>query len=346
MALESRFSTDLLPVEQRFESWRESIGVLYDVKQNSNSPKDSFNANIHGYLLDNLMIARCRTSAQEFRRTPFHVARDGVDHFMIQLFLTGSQHIRRGRKEVESSPGDLMVHDLSEEHVADSSDFDNLSIILPRHLLAPLLQRPDSQHGRILKSHEPLSQILSRYMRDLYELSGSMNDEQRSSLDDVTASLIAATLNGLGEGVDENSSAVASSVLLHAKQVIDNNIQNSDLDAAGVAKASGVSRAALYRLFEPYDGVMNYIRRRRLYGSLRNLIDPMQQNRTIAEIAFDWGFTNEAHFSRAFRKQFKMSPSEARQQEQGIPSVSLNPMDDERIGDRNYETWIAETLFY
>lgn len=346
LVLESRFSTDLLPAKTRFESWRESIGVLYDVKQSVRTPADSFYANVHGYLFDNMMIVRCRTSAQEFRRSPVNIAQDGVDHYMIQLFLAGGQQVTRGRREAVSGPGDIIIYDLAAEHYADTSNFDNLSIILPRRLLGPLLQQPDNQNGRIFGAEEPLTRILSHYMRDLYELSGTITDEQRKSLDGVTSSLIAATLNGSGGEPNEYSHAVTSSVLLHAKHVLDRFLHEPNLDALAIAKAVGVSRAGLYRLFEPYGGVMNYVRRRRLYRSLRVLMDPMQRNRTIADIAFGCGFTSEAHFSRVFRKQFKMSPSEVRQQEGVVPVGSWSVLEDDRVGDRNYETWILETLLY
>lgn len=60
----------------------------------------------------------------------------------------------------------------------------------------------------------------------------------------------------------------------------------------------------------------------------------------ISEIAFRWGFTNAAHFARAFRQRFGRSPSEAR--EAGVQNVRRNShLLDERVGDRRYEEWIA-----
>jgi AraC-like DNA-binding protein len=32
------------------------------------------------------------------------------------------------------------------------------------------------------------------------------------------------------------------------------------------------------------------------------------RNKTITEIAFSWGFSDSAHFSRSFRKQFGICP--------------------------------------
>jgi AraC-like DNA-binding protein len=39
-------------------------------------------------------------------------------------------------------------------------------------------------------------------------------------------------------------------------------------------------------------------------------------HRMIGEIAFSWGFSDLSHFSRRFRDQFGMTPSEARRNRQ------------------------------
>jgi len=41
-------------------------------------------------------------------------------------------------------------------------------------------------------------------------------------------------------------------------------------------------------------------------------MNPLQNHRKIFEIAYEWGFGSEAHFSRAFRKTFGMTPRETR----------------------------------
>jgi AraC-like DNA-binding protein len=46
------------------------------------------------------------------------------------------------------------------------------------------------------------------------------------------------------------------------------------------------------------------------YGLLR---DPRRFGRRISEIAAEAGFTDLSHFSRAFRRRFGMTPSDARE---------------------------------
>jgi AraC-like DNA-binding protein len=50
----------------------------------------------------------------------------------------------------------------------------------------------------------------------------------------------------------------------------------------------------------------------RLEACRRELGDPQQGHRSISDIAFGWGFNDAAHFSRAFRERFGLSPREWR----------------------------------
>jgi AraC-like DNA-binding protein len=76
-----------------------------------------------------------------------------------------------------------------------------------------------------------------------------------------------------------------------------------------VADAHHVSIRSLHRLFEAEDStVAEYIRSQRLARCRRDLADPALRAQPIQAIAGRWGFTDKAHFSRAFRAAHGMTP--------------------------------------
>jgi AraC-like DNA-binding protein len=73
-----------------------------------------------------------------------------------------------------------------------------------------------------------------------------------------------------------------------------------------------LSRASIYRLFEPIGGVRSYIQQRRLMHAYQIISNPSHFEEGIASIAAKLGFTESTAFSRAFRSLYHMTPSDVR----------------------------------
>jgi AraC-like DNA-binding protein len=102
----------------------------------------------------------------------------------------------------------------------------------------------------------------------------------------------------------------------------------------------GLSRSVLYRLFRDGGGIAFYIREQRLRRCFADLVSERGRDLQVAKIAWQWGFTDSAHFSRLFRDRFGCSPSDARAGALAAWRREGCALDS-RIGDRRYENWIA-----
>lgn len=100
--------------------------------------------------------------------------------------------------------------------------------------------------------------------------------------------------------------------LARAMSYIEQNLASHLLTPQAVARAAHVSRSTLYRLFRGSGGVSRAIWQTRLNHAWRALSSP-QDSRSIGAVAFDLGFLSEAHFCRAFRHAFGISPGGLRQ---------------------------------
>lgn len=338
--IKSVFATDDVSFENRYQTWRDSISVLFDVESHSASPPEGFNAKLTSYLLnDQVMFTHSMIDAQSFLRGAYRTAQDGLDYYLIQTYLVGSQEVSRGRKVNTIRPADgLLVIDLADRYTAHASNIENLTLVIPRHLLASKLTHPDSQQGRILNGDLPLVRLVIEHMNVLYSLADKLTQEDAAATIEPTMALIASALNGSMDHLELSAIGAMQSTLARAKINIENNLQYSDLTPDSLCKHLQLSRASVYRLFQSYGGVNNFIRDRRLQRSAEDLMNPQKSTNRIGDIAYSWGFTSESNFSRSFKKKFDVSPSDLRQM------GSLHKPEDLQNSENSYESWLSDTL--
>ncbi|NJN64507.1 MAG: helix-turn-helix domain-containing protein [Acidobacteria bacterium] len=87
-----------------------------------------------------------------------------------------------------------------------------------------------------------------------------------------------------------------------------------------VARDNGVSIRHLHNLFKQSGvTVCKWIWERRLKATREDLLDPAMAAKSISEIAYSRGFNDSAHFSRAFKERFHLSPSQLRNKGRQTP---------------------------
>ena len=93
------------------------------------------------------------------------------------------------------------------------------------------------------------------------------------------------------------------------------NLGDSNLDGNTIAQAVNLSPRHVYQIFDGEDKpLMRWVWSERLARCRHDLEQPALQSRSIGEIAFQWGFSNVSHFSRAFKAEFGVTPRDYRRQ--------------------------------
>ena len=81
--------------------------------------------------------------------------------------------------------------------------------------------------------------------------------------------------------------------------------------SSAASAAATLSVRALHAAFEDTgESVAGLVRRERLARCYEDLERP--SGGSVTEIAFRWGFRDAAHFSRAFKREFDVTPSDVR----------------------------------
>ncbi|WP_378950650.1 helix-turn-helix domain-containing protein [Mesorhizobium sp. ANAO-SY3R2] len=327
------FSTDGFSRTDQFAAWRQNFAPMIDLS-NPGSRTPGFDARQAIWDLGCMAFSSISTEGFDFAGLQGRVRREPLDHWIMTLLLEGHAHTMARRGSFSAGPGVVQIHALDgpfEGHVSDSH---MLMLFVPRDLSHNLAATLGAAEFSTLGGG--LGHLFADYMSGLARCLPTMTVADLPELATATRAMIQACVSPSGDSLEEASAPISAVLLERARQHINANLHDPGLGNESLCRALGVSRTRLYRLFEPSGGVMRYILHRRLVDAHAVLTDPADTRRIFA-IAEQRGFNDGAEFSRAFRREFGYSPSEARMRGKGAvpakPGVDLETCaPDERLG--------------
>jgi AraC-like DNA-binding protein len=297
-----RFDTMDVPAEERLASWAAMIpwfevGILPGA--------GDFSARADAWLLDGLVLSITTLSAVWLERSNALIAADPRTDYAVVVSDT-AWDLRTGddgTTRVEA--GAVCILDNTQDFRVEAIRGVYIILNVPRVRIDDPLQRADL-HGRVIS--DTLAMVFCDFLGALRARLPVLPAAQAPALANALSDLLAACL------ATGNSSVWAAGVerapLVKARAFIEQNIADT-LSVDEIAAAMGVSRSRLYRIFAGVGGVERFVIRRRLHRA-RSMLRGGAPRRTIADVAYANGFTSTAHFSRLFKAEFGMTPTEAR----------------------------------
>jgi AraC family transcriptional regulator len=131
--------------------------------------------------------------------------------------------------------------------------------------------------------------------------------------------------------ISRGEKTVKEQAMLKAMNYIDENI-NQSISLYDLSREAGFSVPHFYRLFRRLtgDSVGAYILRRKITLAARDLAE---SNRSIASIAFEYGFESHDVFTRAFTRVYGMSPKKYRHSNCPPPLKRLSVTENQIVKD-------------
>jgi len=302
------FTTEGLPPSQQFSAYREFCWPVIDILQDERS-QAGFSASCEMWTLKPFAVRRIHTSAGCFERTATQARRDGLDHWVFNLARHGRQEVRTADGELDADPGLLSLFSLAGPYSVRRTSVDWVGLFVPRGAF-PAIDKAFSH-----KAHhtftDPLGRLFASYLVSLSDELPHMNEDDLAAAAHATRSFLTNfIMSPVGAAASEEPDLDAPR-LRCIRDFIDGNLRSWNLHTGRICKMAGVSRSNLYRMFEPYGGVVRYIQQRRLQCAHELLADPAC-TRAVNEIASEYCFPDPSTFSRAFRHEFGFSPMDLR----------------------------------
>lgn len=320
------FSTDLLPPSDRIDAWQwNAQQICGDCR--IQLPKSSFHGSIEIRHVVGLPLTRFSSSPLSFWKWPFDTVNAGNRSCIVITQMAGARRYLQNGADVLLKPGDSTVIDSGCQWSSTcGTDCVRLYLRVPRWMMENRLRMREIPLARRIFGGAGMGATLFRLSRALYDEAKWMKEEQAATALDVYFEVLATCIGGDDVPV-QHCPELGGRIL----GFIDAHISEPTLGPVEVASAMGISVRHLHRLFSATGNTLgDYIRTRRLERCRRDLANPRFREKTITEIAFFWGFSDAAHFSHSFRRQFAVSPRVFRAQS---TTKGLSVFNDEPVCD-------------
>ena len=240
-------------------------------------------------------------------------------YVLLQYTISGKGSFHTPDHTYPQQAGDLFLVQVpgdSQYSLPDDSEYWDVLYLEFSSECLPLLYHIHQSCGPAF--HLEASSTLPDQMKQLY--ADAISNQLASVFDNSKAAY--AFLLDLADYALEHPALSSPRVTL-AKNYLDSNYYNTDLNLDEVADAVGLSKYHLCREFNHLYGISpgKYLANLRLQKSCALLLQNRQH--TIAEIASMVGFSNDNYFCKVFRKAFGTTPTQYRLQNQNYDLVRV-----------------------
>jgi AraC-like DNA-binding protein len=308
------FTLNDTPAAKRFSYFRDVVESFYIPIGLACDKPEKFNAWVKGNELGGVSVGTCFLSEQRVSRKREHIVRSEDDRIKLIMPLAGAIASSQDSNSTVIRPGEFYVTDPTrtyEECIVEDMTF--VYMLLPRdHVVSQvgLIERITATRFDLT---QPYARLAADFVKNLISVANSLTETQAKHAASIATDLITMVLWEHAGGVPSHSTIHRSTLFHRAKTFIDEHLEDWGLSLAKVAAAVGVSTRYLSGLLaEGGFSYQRYVLEQRLCHSAKKLVDPRLVHLTIEQVARECSFGNSAHFSRAFRARFGMSPREYR----------------------------------
>lgn len=294
---------------ERFEflSWVTSTYGIGSVRTERTSI-GAFHSSVDAAPLGTSMLVEVSAAPLTLERSRRDISSAEHDMLTLGILVDGRSVQQQRDREAVLHPGDMVLIDSRAPFLIDyDRPFRQLMVSFPREKLLSRVPNADALTATRVDGRGGAAAVASAMIQSLYA--------QRTEVGDAGPSLVehALDLVALALGGAPNASASEERRVRRIRAFIEDHLGDPALSPRSIADACGVSVRYLHRLFERAEQTVDaYVWRRRLDRARSAIGDPRRRALSLTEIAFEVGFSDASHFSKAYRRAFGESPSEAR----------------------------------
>jgi AraC-like DNA-binding protein len=291
---------------ESYARWREDSATLVCLLYEIDADEQTFYAAHRSVHFSRIAASSFDYSAMTYARSAKQIRKAPCDHLYIMSTASGGQNLAYADVTVSTRRGCATLVDLGRPHLNAALESRGRGLLIARDVFDAA--RFDGLHGAVVEGAR--QRVLHDYIAWLLGALPRAPLTAMARTEEAVAAVALACFDPASPIQEPAREVLGGLALARARRFIDDHAA-VPLDIGAVAAAACVSRATLYRLFQPFGGVAEYVWRARLELARQRLSEPSIAG-TIGAIAGDVGFESGAHFSRRFVEAYGFSPRNLR----------------------------------
>ncbi|MEH6405135.1 MAG: AraC family transcriptional regulator [Sneathiella sp.] len=293
--------------DQREDHWRSVFGEIWGPVDIKAVTDGQISGSLRSKKVGGLSVNCIEFGNQQFERSRSDLKRLDEPFYSLSFPDDGEALCQIGDMQTRLVPQNAyLLNNNIAAKLRVEKNYSTFNIKIPMDALEHRLGRNASILSRPIIQPDAIYHMMQRLIAELIENVDNYNDQTAGFLTNQMLDTVAFFLT-TGGGESEDSIAVQA-IKATIIAFIDSRFRDTELTPETVAKACGISRSYLYKIFSEGPSVMERIRKRRLVAA-RGMIELRTASLSMTEVAMVCGFSNSSEFSRLFKIEFGVVPS-------------------------------------
>lgn len=307
------FSTAQFDETNKNELWARTLSETYFPLSAECHNEAEFEGTLNSWSLGNLGLSEMDCDGVLYHRRRTHFANEKDSSLLITIPHQGDVHFKQSSRDTKCAPGGFLVERGDQPYEFWHGKHNKLWVLkVPTASVRSRLGATDRLGALTFDATQGVGSFFIGAVRNTIECIDKINDAARGLAGQQLLDLLCLAMRSDDRILDSSSSTIRAAHLQRAEQFIRDNLANPNLNSQLVAESCGISLRYLQRLFAESDhSIVGYIRDKRLTRCDEMLKMPNDTS-TVANIAYKWGFYDQAQFCKHYRNRFGCTPTDTR----------------------------------
>lgn len=316
--MDTHYDTAGLAATERSRHWESAVGQTYFSLQLQFQDAARFEGSLQSWRLGGLSLSRLASSPLCYHRLKTHLQDSAQEQYLITVPRHSGIRFAQGGRETRCEPGAfLLEHGQSPYEFSYGEDNALWVLKLPGSLLRGRLRTPDRYCALSFDATRGAGWLFASYVDLIGQQLARQLDGGDGPARELAAQhlvdLLACSVQGDARVLASRDSAVRAAHLCRIEDYARRHLCDRDLTPERAAQACGISARYLHALYRDVGQTfIQWLQEQRLERADQALRAGMPPSASVASIAYQWGFADQSHFSRLFKRRYGRTPGQAR----------------------------------